>query len=267
MSMMVMLLGCYVFIPNRFLTALSVCVASSVTFLWLVLSHFQMPSNQAFNFGLLLFGMNLFGGITCYRISWARRDEYRHTLSQRQANLLLGVEIENRRRLESELRDQAMLDSLTGLPNRRFFLERLGTQLDTAQQEGSPLSLLIVDIDYFRQINATYSHVRGDEMLRHLGGLCRQLAPAETLVARLSGEEFVLLVPGMGREAASTLAESLRLSAQSACVRSLDASLYFTISVGVTEARPNDSIDQLLSRADEALRAAKYAGRNRVKAA
>lgn len=267
MSMMVMLLGCYVFIPNRFLTALAVCVVASITFLWLVLDHFQMPANQAFNLGLLLFGMNLFGGITCYRISWARRDEYRHTLDQRQANLLLGAEIENRRRLESELRNQAMLDSLTGLPNRRFFLERFEAMLIETRRSQRPLSLLIVDIDYFRQINATYSHVRGDEMLRHLGELCRQLAPAEALVARLSGEEFVLLVPGMGRVEALTLAENLRLTAQSTCVKSLDACLYFTLSVGVAEARDKDSIDLLLSRADEALRAAKYAGRNRVKAA
>jgi len=267
MSLMAMLLGAYAFIPNRFVPTLLIGISSTIGFIWLMLGHFELALNRILPLSLLLFSTNLLGGLSLHRLSWNRRAEYRHTQNIRDTNERLAGEIQARQDVENKLRDLAMRDPLTDLHNRRYFFDQAEMRLQAAQHVGVSVSMLLVDIDYFRQINETYSHVRGDELLRCLANICREKAPQDSLVARHSGEEFVLLLPGHTKADAMAIGEKLRAAAENACVNSLESCLFFTVSIGVAEAQGQESVDQFLCRADIALREAKYAGRNRVKSA
>lgn len=267
MSLMVMLLGVYVFIPNRFLPAMLVAVLSTLAFIWLLVEHFQPPANYVLTLSLLLVALNLFGILTTHRISCLMREEYRDATILRRANERLSHEIEARQRLESELRELAHQDHLTGISNRRHFFDLADQAFAKARATGAPLSLLIVDIDYFKQINDTYGHMHGDEVLKVLVKVCRSALGEVDMLARLGGEEFVMLLPGADLAAASERAERLRAETQRAPVRLHEATLHFTISLGVAQWREEESLLFLMRRADEALYLAKFNGRNRIETA
>ena len=267
MSLMVMLLGLYVFIPNRFLLATLVAVTSTLVFVWLLVQHFQPPANYILTLSLLLAAINMFGILTAHRISRLKREEYRDATTLRLANTRLSREIETRQRLEAELRELALRDHLTGISNRRHFFDLADQAFARARETGEPLALLIVDIDYFKQINDTYGHVHGDEVLKVLVQVCRAALGDVEMLARLGGEEFVMLLPNTDLNAATTRAERLRAEVQRTPVRFHETSLYFTISLGVAQWQPEESLLILMRRADEALYAAKYNGRNRIETA
>ena len=267
MSLMVMLLGLYVFIPNRFLLATLVAVTSTLVFVWLLVQHFQPPANYILTLSLLLAAINMFGILTAHRISRLKREEYRDATTLRLANTRLSREIETRQRLEAELRELALRDHLTGISNRRHFFDLADQAFARARESGEPLALLIVDIDYFKQINDTYGHVHGDEVLKVLVQVCRAALGDVEMLARLGGEEFVMLLPNTDLNAATTRAERLRAEVQRTPVRFHETSLYFTISLGVAQWQPEESLLILMRRADEALYAAKYNGRNRIETA
>jgi diguanylate cyclase (GGDEF)-like protein len=195
------------------------------------------------------------------------REGYRDATILRRANERLSHEIEARQRLESELRELAHQDHLTGIANRRHFFDLADQAFAKARTAGAPLSLLIVDIDYFKQINDTYGHMHGDEVLKVLVKVCRSALGEVDMLARLGGEEFVMLLPGADLAAASERAERLRTEAQRAPVRLHEATLHFTISLGVAQWQEEESLLFLMRRADEALYLAKYNGRNRIEIA
>jgi len=169
------------------------------------------------------------------------------------------------------LERMATTDELTGLPNRRFFLDSLQrelrklTRIATDQQ----LSLLVIDLDRFKSVNDRYGHVTGDAVLRHVAGRLAHAVRASDLPARYGGEEFAILLPDTGAEGAEFLAEKLRADVESSSVRYEGATIPVTISVGVATidapTRYGPEIeDDLIRRADEAMYQAKTGGRNRV---
>jgi diguanylate cyclase (GGDEF)-like protein len=267
MSLMVMLLGVYVFIPNRFMPATAVALVSTGAFIWLLNEHFRLPVNHVLTLSLLLAALNLFGILTAHRVSRLTREEYRDAERLRRANERLSREIEARRGLENELRVLAQEDHLTGIPNRRHFFAVAEKALDKARQTGAAVSLLMVDVDYFKQINDTYGRMHGDEVLKALASVCRDTAEEEDIPARLGGEEFVVFLPDADLAAAAARAERLRARVQRAPVRLREATLHFTVSLGVAQWRPEESLLALMGRADEALYTAKYNGRNRIETA
>ena len=164
------------------------------------------------------------------------------------------------------LRHIARQDELTGLLNRRAFMEFADTE---PIAEGSHM-LVMVDIDHFKRINDTMGHAAGDVALQHIAHILTQEAPSGTLVARLGGEEFALLVPATGDWTAQ---DWEKVAAEIDVIRARLAMLpvitpagvaRLTASFGLAIARKQDSLDCLLSRADKALYAAKNAGRNRL---
>lgn len=168
-------------------------------------------------------------------------------------------------RLESELRRLATTDSLTGLPNRRHFLELAQSERQRAVRHGHELSLLMVDVDYFKSINDTYGHGVGDEVLRALAGMISDSLREEELVGRLGGEEFAVLLPETGLEGALDAAGRLRERVSRAPVATGQGDLDVTVSIGVSNWREaEETVESLLIRADEALYAAKNEGRDRV---
>jgi len=194
-------------------------------------------------------------------------------LSGRQVNpdvpaegfILILQDITERRRMEDELRWLATTDALTGLPNRRHFLDLAQSERQRAVRHGHELSLLMVDVDYFKSINDTYGHGVGDEVLRALAGMISDSLREEELVGRLGGEEFAVLLPETGLEGALDAAGRLREQVSRAPVATGQGDLNVTVSIGVSDWREaEEPVESLLIRADEALYAAKNEGRDRV---
>jgi two-component system cell cycle response regulator len=163
--------------------------------------------------------------------------------------------------MQAELIVLATTDCLTGLLNRRAFVEAAQEMLQRTSA-GHPLSVLICDVDRFKAINDRYGHDVGDHVLRKIGDELRSLA----VPGRLGGEEFALLVEGRLGDAID-LAERVREAVSELTIRADGETIVVTCSVGVAEWECGDSIDTLLRRADVALYEAKRSGRNRVVAA
>lgn len=160
-----------------------------------------------------------------------------------------------------ELARLSTTDMLTGLANRQQTETRLREGLDGLAREGRPYTLIMLDIDHFKDINDRYGHLRGDEVLRALAGLLRETGDEGLDVGRWGGEEFLIGCPGLGLAAGYVLAEKLR---QAVSDLSLPGIGSITCSFGVAEARPDDDPSSLLGRADQALYTAKGLGRDRV---
>jgi diguanylate cyclase (GGDEF)-like protein len=169
-------------------------------------------------------------------------------------------------RVEAELRDArdelrqlAETDSLTGLSNRRHFLRLAGEALARAGEQGEPVSLIMLDLDYFKDINDTHGHQAGDRALCAVARRLEGPLPAACRVGRLGGEEFGVLLPGCDLAAAYAMAGRLRQAMEGLFA----GDLAITASFGVAAAGGRD-VDGLLAKADECLYAAKRAGRNRI---
>lgn len=165
---------------------------------------------------------------------------------------------------QEALRYQATHDGLTGIPNRASVLEALGRELDRAQRETTPLSVILGDVDHFKRINDTHGHAAGDEVLRATANRLRQSLRPYDVVGRYGGEEFLIVAPGCKLDAAVALAERVRERLTSELVIAGSTELRVTASFGVAELAPSEDLATLVRRADDALYAAKAAGRDRV---
>ncbi|WP_127477152.1 diguanylate cyclase [Sulfurivermis fontis] len=177
------------------------------------------------------------------------------------------IDVTDRKRMERELEEMATTDALTGLPNRRHFLTRLEEQLARLDRAVTPCaSVMMLDLDHFKKINDTYGHAAGDAVLRHVAKLMRDNIRKIDIPGRIGGEEFAILLPGIGPAEARVTAERLRETIAATPVALDDGeSLLLTISIGISEILPTDNrIDAPLTRADAALYRAKESGRNRT---
>ena len=172
-----------------------------------------------------------------------------------------GVDISERKRLEKELARQASHDRLTGLYNRWKFEEVLELELERARRYGTQFSVVMFDIDHFKRVNDDFGHDIGDRVLRRIGELVSQQVRRTDILARWGGEEFMLLLSETGLEQALQLAESTRVRVGQT---DLPECGRLTISLGVTEYRPGETVPTMLKRVDNALYAAKQGGRNRT---
>lgn len=168
--------------------------------------------------------------------------------------------------LMADLRRQAEGDELSGLLNRRGFetAADAATHSDAGARRG--VALLIADLDDFKAVNDTHGHAVGDAIIAAFGAHVRAIAPAATVAGRIGGEEFALLLPDTGIEAARTLAEAIRSGFAAACAGQVPADLRPTVSIGLAVAAPGTELSQLMRDADQALYAAKRGGRDRVRA-
>jgi two-component system, cell cycle response regulator len=179
-----------------------------------------------------------------------------------------------RKRLQDRLHENyqrslslALTDDLTGLYNRRYFLAHLDELIDRVDHDHVNAALLLFDIDHFKQVNDTYGHAAGDQVLRELASRAMNSVRSVDLVARLGGEEFVVVMPETDSIVATAVAERLRLAVvrEPFIVGAGGVKVAVTISIGVTVAvEGGDCRERLLKRADDALYDAKSAGRNRI---
>lgn len=183
-----------------------------------------------------------------------------------------GLAVMLRRRIEqadARVRELASTDEVTGLRNRRFVLERLSDEVGRSHRYLRPLSCILFDVDHFKQVNDTLGHEAGDRVLAAVAAAVQQGCRSSDVVARHGGDEFLVLLPETGPEAAAALAERLRLAVEALPVEYRQRKLAVTCSFGVSslsgqgEPQPEEA-DHLLRRADDALYAAKRQGRNSV---
>jgi diguanylate cyclase (GGDEF)-like protein len=173
-----------------------------------------------------------------------------------------GIALENAR-LHEEVRRQATTDELTGLVNRRRFIEALTTELERTRPF-APLSVVLADLDDFKHINDDYGHQCGDRALQSFGQLLREHVRDFDVAARLGGEEFAVLLPQTKADAAAAVAARMRATlADTRIPVAQGAEVRLTASFGIAESTPDQTTDELLRRADDALYAAKRAGKNR----
>ena len=169
------------------------------------------------------------------------------------------------KRQNEELRYLATRDPLTGCLNRRAAFERFEHLMDSAAKGGGPLSCIMTDIDHFKDVNDRYGHAVGDKVIQFVANKLREHAGTNDLVARYGGEEFLVVLPNVDLDAAEQHAERLRLAVQNDFDRKFTSSRDLTVSLGVAMYdNDTESALALVNRADQALYAAKTAGRNRV---
>lgn len=167
--------------------------------------------------------------------------------------------------LQTQLREQAIRDPLTGLFNRRYLDEAIDRELARAERSGQPLSIVMGDIDNFKSINDTYGHLAGDEVLRVLGNQMKSNSRSSDIICRYGGEEFLLVLPDTDQENARDRAERLRAAFANAAIPYDAVSIHATVSFGVaTFLGHGQSSGELIAVADRALYTAKKTGRNKV---
>jgi len=164
-------------------------------------------------------------------------------------------------------RQKALIDPLTGLPNRAAWSERLDHEVNAWHQRGNSLSLAMLDLDHFKRINDGYGHLAGDKVLKIIANVLRKRLRTSDFIARFGGEEFVLLMPDSSLSDALAVGEVLRAAIAACPFHFKGEPVTITVSMGVAQFLPGERSELALKRADEALYRAKAAGRNQVQAA
>jgi len=168
-------------------------------------------------------------------------------------------------RLYELVQELAITDGLTGVFVRRYFIERLGEEINRARHFGAKLSFMMIDIDHFKKCNDRYGHLVGDAVLREISAVMKKNLREIDIMGRYGGEEFVVILPETEKSLALIAAQRLRKAVETCRVRAYDEDIGATISIGVASF-PDDADDmsQLIDKADRALYKAKESGRNRV---
>lgn len=167
-------------------------------------------------------------------------------------------------RFQYRIETQATLDSLTGLPNRRGFNLWAGKTLKDAQRESRPLAAMLLDLDHFKRLNDTHGHLAGDEVLAGFADDLKSCLRQSDIICRWGGEEFIILLKGTDTDSAHGVAEKIRLLAEQHNYVFAHETLNVTVSIGISQLQPDDTLQSLIARADRALYSAKQNGRNQT---
>ena len=165
---------------------------------------------------------------------------------------------------ESNLRRLASTDPLTGVYNRRAFLEQARKALSLATRQNWQVMVLMLDIDHFKGINDNFGHAQGDLVIRSVAKTCSSLLREHDIVGRFGGEEFVVLLSNISLNKARAIAERLRQQVEQVWLVDMSHQMQVTVSIGIAEMQPDETLEPALQRADKALYQAKTRGRNRV---
>lgn len=253
MTMAIMLIVVYLFIPNRLIYAVGVALASTAIFIFVAIKVGNLRSSDSLRMSMLFVLTNLFGAVAARRYQHLWREEF-HT--------------------QSLLKKQTVRDHLTGCYNRRYLYDDiLDKEISRAQRHKLWMTIILCDLDHFKSINDTYGHQTGDIVLCEFSALLQQNTREHVdYVIRFGGEEFLLLLPDTDLAGGTLLAERLRVAlTENKSIQSTVQDINLTSSFGVASVNfSNDgktiSQQALISAADELLYDAKNSGRNVVKA-
>ncbi|HSG92477.1 MAG TPA: GGDEF domain-containing protein, partial [Methylotenera sp.] len=210
------------------------------------LQLFILAYKKEFLFGILmLFGLLLIGHIVSLRAQIKSRT---HELEA--AKKLAEIE--------------ARTDALTNLPNRRHFLESLSRDIAIAERNQWPLTVISMDIDFFKHVNDQYGHAAGDETLRQVSTIFKRYSRASDAAARIGGEEFAMICLNCSTSEAEQLSARLSKEIADTVIKYQMQQFNITLSIGIAVMQPGDDVEQLLRKADLALYEAKQTGRNKV---
>lgn len=173
----------------------------------------------------------------------------------------LGRKNRELERANQKISELMRTDALTGLANRRYFQERFEEAFSLSRRHRGPLSVLMIDLDFFKKINDTYGHGAGDDVLRQFGALLKQVCREEDFPARFGGEEFIVFLPNTRASDAEALAQRVREELSK--LEIFPVAQKITASIGIAERLPEDSPESLVNRVDKAMYEAKQQGRNR----
>jgi diguanylate cyclase (GGDEF)-like protein len=197
-----------------------------------------------------------------YLVEHARKLEEK--VNQRTTELQLAIQTAED--AQRALREQAMKDSLTDLWNRRAIFEMLGNEILRAERDGSPITVLMADLDHFKLINDTYGHLTGDDVLQEVAKRIARVIRPYDYAGRYGGEEFLIVLPGCSPEVGAHRAEHFRQAIADTPIQTAFGPLTVTCSLGVASHRNNALAEELIQQADEALYGAKRMGRNCIQA-
>lgn len=187
------------------------------------------------------------------------------TVALNNVNKQLAKELEEKKELEKDLKQQASTDPLTGLMNRRYFFNTCTKEMEHAIRYDTGLSYLTIDIDNFKTINDTYGHPFGDEVIRSLAQQMIENSRTTDYIGRIGGEEFAILMPATGKDSAFHIADRLRANTAKHKIIFENRVVQITVSIGLSYVGKKDNdIQTIITRSDKALYKAKESGRNRV---
>ena len=261
----IVIMAIYLLVPNVMRGMLASCAYLSVGFLLASWYFADADGPVLLRISILLVLANVVGYFAARRIARLQRQQFALLLDERRSKDRLVREVARREAVEQQLRDLAETDDLTGLSNRRHFLETAGAALRAAEGRGVPSSLCMIDVDEFKRINDSFGHGVGDEVLKRVAAACERVFGADVPIGRFGGEEFVVALPGMDIGAAKEAAERLRRDVAALRVADGPDTLRVTVTAGVTTVKPGEGdLSAALTRADAALYDGKRRGRDIV---
>lgn len=266
MSIAILLTGIYLLIPNRVVYILALCGTMTLCYVGLLLlAAHKHPQQAVSDLIMVLITFNVLGYMATLRLAIGRRKEFRLVLETERTNKQLTQEIKQRRDLERKLNQLATTDSLTGVYNRREYIDLSRHALMHAKRSGQTLAVLMFDLDYFKQVNDSYGHAVGDEALRVVAQSLRKQLRTTDILARFGGEEFTLTLQQTSAEHATATAERIRAIVADRPIPGTRADFRLTVTVGVAIYDGEDeTMEELIERADTALYEGKAAGRDCV---
>jgi len=257
----------YLFIPNVFAYTVSAGLIASATFISVQFLYvIPLGYNDPISVFGLFFVTNMVGIYYSSLMHKTRRHEFIDLLKEQETRRRLEKEILRRKKLERKYKKLATTDPLTGVYNRRYFLKSAMREMERSQRYNVPLTVFIIDIDLFKNINDQYGHHIGDQALVEFSLVLQKNLRTSDTLARLGGEEFAILAPEVDTRQAEILGEKLRKRIEEYFN---EKHYHLTASIGGTvytsrSATEKPDIETLLHRADSALYRAKSRGRNRV---
>jgi len=236
--MMVLVIATYVFIPNRLVTA-TAAVAVGIAGLMLTMALVgRVAGGAQIGLFLLLVIPAALGHVAAYRLHRTQREQYVLLQKAEASNVQLLGEIEQRKALEKELKHQAITDPLTGLFNRRHFDELYHRERERARRQETPLMLVMVDLDHFKQVNDRYGHESGDRVLRYIATYFRDCLRQTDVIGRLGGEEFLLLLPDTECGEAQAMIERVRAELADRAIEVDRDSIRVTATFALVDVQP-----------------------------
>jgi diguanylate cyclase (GGDEF)-like protein len=168
-------------------------------------------------------------------------------------------------KLYEEIERIAITDSLTELHTRRYFLERFQEEMERVHRRNISMSVLMIDVDFFKKVNDEHGHLTGDQVLKEIGKIIRDNIREIDIAGRYGGEEFSIILPDTNVEGGSYVAERIRRATEEAVLKAYDTELKVTVSIGLaTYPKDGKTAEELIDKADIALYQAKHTGRNRL---
>nr|CDQ34218.1 putative diguanylate cyclase YcdT [Virgibacillus halodenitrificans] len=255
----------YLLIPNLLTVAMFASLYLSIGFLAAAVLFAEIAPVVTLRLALLLIMTNVVGFCALLRLEILQRKQFALLHEERDQNRHLLKEIAHRKSLEAQLRMVAERDALTGLDSRGHFMKRAEALLQRSRLEKMPFSLFMIDVDHFKSINDTWGHTHGDWVLTKIAEVCAQSLRPTDVIGRFGGEEFVVALPDTSPEDAQTIAERLKKKVAELPLQEGMNELCLSVTIGIALANSEeDSLESLITRADQTLYVGKRNGRNRV---